>query len=123
MRDELICTLLGYELLQWVFNFLRFFREPGQNVHCHKLGGPVMGFRSRKGYFNVIYLICDCILYKAMHILSDKTVIVHKSSNGLAALPGSDYGERIGRTAGSMFVLLVNRSPYTIYPKIRVPNK
>ena len=40
MIDELICMLFGYKLLQLIFNFFVFIREPGQNVHCHKFGGP-----------------------------------------------------------------------------------
>ena len=40
MIDEVICMLFGYKLLNKFSIFFIFIRESGQNVRCHKYGGP-----------------------------------------------------------------------------------
>ena len=58
MIDELICMLFGYKLLQLIFNFLLFIREPGQNVRCHKFGGPC-AYVSTHTYYMPSTIILD----------------------------------------------------------------
>ena len=75
MIDELICMLFSYKLLQKKSIFFVYIREPGQNVRCHKFGGPCTSARQICEVFNELKRIITLDVTAGYYSLNETIII------------------------------------------------